>query len=157
MNDIHSLDIASSISATVKEVFDTMLSMTVDIYLENPPPLPEGLRIVGSVGFAGQVTGNMPLQMNDTFAHLLTANMLGMKVEEIESAEEVEDVIGELSNMIGGDLKSRFCDLDLPCELSVPSITVGRDFRIEQVGILRCETIGIGYQDHIAQIQVYIK
>ena len=157
MNDMQTLDITSSVSATVKEVFDTMLSMDVDIYLENPPELPDGLQFVGSVGFAGDVTGSINLQMNDTFAHLLTANMLGMEVDEIESAEEVEDVIGELSNMIGGDLKSRFCDLDLPCELSVPSITVGRDFRIEQVGVLRCETIGIGYQEHIAQIQVYIK
>ena len=157
MNTIQSLDITSSVSATVKQVFDTMLSMDVDTYLENPPGLPEGLRFVGSVGFAGEIAGNINLQMNDAFAHLLTANMLGMRVDEIESAEEVEDVIGELSNMIGGDLKSRFCDLGLPCELSVPSITVGRDFRIEQVGALRCETIGIGYQEHIAQVQVYIK
>jgi len=157
MNDIKALDITTCVSNTVQKVFDTMLSLEVEIFAENPPPVPEGLRYVGSVGFAGEVTGSVNLQLDDAFAYLLTASMLGMETDEIEGPEEVEDVIGELSNMIGGDLKSRFCDLDLPCELSVPSITSGRDFRIEPVGSLQRETIGFGYQEHIAQVQVYIK
>lgn len=157
MSAITDLDISTCVSNTIRQVFATMLSMEVEIFLESPPPLPSGLRYVGSVAFAGDITGNINLQVNDTFAHLLTADMLGIEPEEIEGSEEVEDVIGELSNMIGGDLKSRFCDIDLPCELSIPSITSGKDFRIEQVGSFRRELIGFGYQEHIAQVAVYIK
>jgi len=157
MDAIQDLDISTCVANTVRQVFATMLSMEVEIFSESPPPIPSGLRYVGSVAFAGDVSGSINLQMNDAFAHLVTADMLGIEPGEIEGSEEVEDVIGELSNMIGGDLKSRFCDIDLPCELSIPSITSGRDFRIEQVGSLRRELVGFGYQEHIAQVDVYIK
>jgi CheY-specific phosphatase CheX len=157
MNDLQTLDIAACVSNTVVQVFDTMLSMAVEIFPGNPPPLPDGFRFVGSVAFAGDVTGSVSLQMSDAFARLLTANMLGMETEEIEGTEEIEDVIGELSNMIGGDVKSRFCDRGLPCELSVPSITSGSNFRIEQVGTMHRELIGIGYQEYIAHVLVCLK
>jgi chemotaxis protein CheX len=157
MNDMTTIDIQTYVSNTVRQVFDTMLAMDIQIFAKNPPSLPDGFRFVGTVAFTGEVSGCVNLQINDVFARLLTANLLGITADDIEGSEEVEDVIGELSNMIGGDLKSRFCDLDLPCELSVPTIASGEDFKIEPVGLLRRESIGIGYQEHIAQVQVFLK
>jgi len=66
-------------------------------------------------------------------------------------------VIGELSNMIGGDLKSRLCDAGLPCQLSIPSITSGSDFKIESRGWVRSERFVCANQGQSAIVEIFIK
>ena len=114
-------------------------------------------RVVGAVSLAGGVSGTVNIHVDDTFACLITANMLGMELGEIESDEEIHDVIGELSNMIGGDLKSRLCDAGFTCELSIPSITSGKDFCIESKGWAVKEMVYFQHQEHIALIEAFIK
>jgi chemotaxis protein CheX len=157
MSSINSLDIKSLITNVVSEVFDTMLSMEVESIDGKPPEPDNGNLIVGSVGFAGAVLGNLNLHVAEEFACRMTAAMLGMETDEIESDEEVHDVIGELCNMICGDLKSRLCDAGLPCELSIPSITSGKEFKIESRGWERNEQYGFRNQNHTALVAVYMK
>jgi chemotaxis protein CheX len=80
-----------------------------------------------------------------------------MASDEIDSDEEVYDVIGELSNMIGGDLKSRLCDAGFTCELSIPSITSGKDFSIASKGWAINEVVCFQYQEHFALIEAFLK
>ena len=145
------------ISNVVGNVFDTMLSMEVESIEGQPAETKNGNHIVGSVGFAGAVLGNLNLHVDEEFACLMTAAMLGMEVDEIEGDEEVHDVIGELCNMICGDLKSRLCDAGLTCELSIPSITTGKEFKIESRGWERSEQYRFRSHDHTAMVAVYMK
>ena len=59
--------------------------------------------------------------------------------------------------MISGDLKSRLCDSGLVCELSTPSITTGKDFKIESHGWDCSERFGFSSNQHLACVEVYIK
>jgi hypothetical protein len=59
--------------------------------------------------------------------------------------------------MIGGDLKSRFNDAGFPCELSIPSITSGNDFKIEAMGWTKHERFAFRHQEHTALVQVFIR
>jgi len=145
------------ISNVVANVFDTMLSMEVESIEYQPAKINHGNRVVGSVSFAGAVLGNLNLHVDEEFACLMTAAMLGMEIDEVEGDEEVHDVIGELCNMICGDLKSKLCDAGLTCELSIPSITSGNGFKIESRGWERSEHYGFRSQDHSALVAVYIK
>jgi CheY-specific phosphatase CheX len=153
--ELATFDLPIFLRGATREVFDTMLSM--ELNEQDTLSLADGSRIVGSVSLAGSVSGTVNIHVSDTFAAQITANMLGMEVDEIESDEEVHDVIGELSNMIGGDLKSRLCDAGFICELSIPSITSGRDFNIESKGWAVKESVCFQYQDHIALIEAFIK
>lgn len=157
MNEIDSLDLKGFVTNAINEVFDTMLSMDVEIFAPDSKLIVDGKRIVGSVAFAGEVMGSIAIQVSDDFARLMTAAMLGMELEEIEGEEEVHDVIGEMSNMIGGDLKSRFCDAGFPCNLSIPSITSGTDFKIESVDGERHECFAFKHEQHTALVEVIIK
>jgi chemotaxis protein CheX len=134
-----------------------MLSMEVKSVEGKTLENGNGKHIVGSVGFAGAVLGNLNLHVDQEFACEMTAAMLGMEVDEIEGDEEVHDVIGELCNMICGDLKSRLCDAGLPCDLSIPSITTGKAFTIESRGWERSEQFGFQSQNHTALVAVYMK
>jgi len=145
------------ISNVVANVFDTMLSMEVESIEGQPAETNHGNHIVGSVSFAGAVLGNLNLHVDEEFACLMTAAMLGMEIDEIEGDEEVHDVIGELCNMICGDLKSKLCDAGLTCELSIPSITSGKSFKIESRGWERSEHYGFRSHDHTALVAVYMK
>ncbi len=157
MNEINTLDIKTYVGNALKDVFATMFSMDVVLVDGELQTVEEGDRIMGSVSFAGDVMGNVNIHVNDNFARLMTANMLDMEVDEIESEEEVHDVIGELCNMIGGDLKSRLCDAGMPCKLSIPSIASGNSFEVESKNWARKERLGLQHQEQTALVEVYIK
>jgi CheY-specific phosphatase CheX len=126
------LDLKGMVCSGMKKVFSTMLSMEL-VEAEGPGgDLGKGSpKVVSSVSFAGKAMGCVNVHVGADFAKSIAAAMLGMDQGEIEGDEEVQDVMGEIGNMIGGYLKSRFCDSGLPCELSIPSVTSGTDFKVE--------------------------
>ncbi len=124
-------DVCDLLSRGVREVFNTMLALEAE---PEPPhdwsasgePL-----VAGSVGFIGDVKGVVYIQAAAPFARILANRMLGLAEAELEGDEMVNDVVGELSNMIVGSVKSRLCDLGAPCVLTIPSIVRGHNFEIE--------------------------
>ncbi len=157
MSDINDLDLKDFVTKTMTDVFETMLSMNIEQIDGGAERIDGGSQIIGSVGFAGKVMGNVNILVTNDFARLMTAEMLGMETEEIESEEDVFDVIGELCNMVGGDIKSRLCDNGFTCELSIPSVTSGNDLKIESMDWDRCECFGFKCRKNTALVQVYMK
>ena len=157
MTSINSLDLKKFIINAVRDVFDTMLSMEVETVEEPSLENFNGGRIVGSIGFAGLVMGNLNLHVDEVFARQMTAAMLDLETDDIEGNEEINDVIGELCNMICGGLKSRLCDEGLACELSIPSITSGKEFTIESQGWARSERYGFRNHQHTALVEIFMK
>lgn len=154
---INSVDVPNNVVNTVIDVFYTMLSMEVESIREIPADFVEEKRTVGSVSFAGDVHGIFIIQVNDSFARTMAAAMLGIEDQEIESEEEVFDVIRELSNIIGGNLKSGFVDAGLSCILSTPSITNGNDFRVESLNIIQTQRFLFNYQGNTIIVDAGIK
>lgn len=157
MGDIVKLDLKSIAVNSTKQVFSTMLSMPIDVVGTSDGSGPVGSRVVGSVSFAGDVLGNIYIDVSQDFAKKMAAAMLGMEPDEIEDDEEINDVIGEVSNMIGGDMKSKLCDAGFPCQLSIPNITRGLNFQIDSVGWVRHERIGFNREGNLAMVDIYIK
>ncbi|MGD9976182.1 MAG: chemotaxis protein CheX, partial [Desulfatirhabdiaceae bacterium] len=157
METIFTLDIKTSVTKSVLDVFSTMLSIEID-----PIPDSDGValttsRIVGSVNFAGQVSGIININLSKEFAVLMTTSMLGMSEDELEGDEEIRDVICEVSNIIGGNLKSFFNDAGFYCVLSTPSITKGDDFTIKALNTERYESLSFRYQEHALTVEIGIK
>ena len=157
MSDIDRLDIKAFVANTLTDLFATMLCLEVATLDEEPPNMGQGSQIVGSVNFAGDAMGNVAIYVTDGFARIIAAAMLDMDVDDIESDDEVHDVIGELCNMVGGDLKSRLCDYGYPCVLSIPTITVGNDFKVESKGWQKKERFGFMHREHTGLVEVHLK
>jgi len=147
MNNISNLDLKGFMLKVIKDVFETMVSMDLEFSDPNPANKIYGNRIVGSVGLAGDVQGNVRIHVTEEFARVITAAMLGMELDEIEGEEEVHDVIGELSNMISGGIKSRICDAGVNCNLSAPTITSGSDYEIISQDCQICEQLFFSNED----------
>ena len=157
MSDINKLDLKGFALNATQEVFRTMLSMDLRIADTDASVELAGNKLVGSVAFAGDVMGNICIHVPKEFARSMAAAMLGMEADEIEEDEEINDVIGEVSNMVGGDLKSRLCDAGFPCKLSIPSVTIGSDLKIESKGWMRHEKLAFQQQNQMSLVEVFIK
>jgi flagellar motor switch protein FliN len=154
---INSVDISTTVINSVIDVFYTMLSMEIESIQEVPADFREEKRTVGTVSFAGDVHGLFNIQVNDNFARAMAAAMLGCEEEEIGDEEEVFDVIRELSNIIGGNLKSSFVDVGLSCVLSTPAITNGLDFRVEALNIIKVQRFLFHVGGHTIIVDAGIK
>ena len=80
MSCIESLDLELFVTTAVEDVFDTMLSMDVSKISPDEVETNGYPQIVGTVSVAGSIMGNVNVHLNNKFAKLITAAMLGMTV-----------------------------------------------------------------------------
>lgn len=126
-------DVDTLVTSAVREVFDTMLNLRLETVEFNENALSGGTHIASAVGFIGRLTGVVYIYSDEAFAKHITGALLGLSQSEIESDEMVNDAMGEISNMVVGQIKSRLSDRGLPCTLTIPSIVRGSNFTIEAI------------------------
>jgi chemotaxis protein CheX len=127
-------DLDDLVKSAVSEVFDTMLNMKIEV--EGPEAMKANgdPHVAGAVGFTGNgVSGVVYIYSSVALARRITSGMLGLAGGEIAGDEMINDTVGELTNMVVGQLKSRLCDRGVTCTLTVPSIVRGTNFTIEAV------------------------
>ena len=157
MVDIKKFDIATSVTDSLIEVFDMMLSMELELSDDQSQEISKKERIVGSVGLAGRVEGCINIEVGKEFSLRMAAAMLDMKIDEINAEDDVKDVIREMCNIVGGNLKSAFCDSGLVCDLSPPAFTTGDDFKIESLNTVRHERYVFSFEEYIVVVEVGIR
>jgi CheY-specific phosphatase CheX len=152
---IAAADIQEYVVHHMEAVFETMLSLKAIPGEANPL---EGERVTGSVGMAGdKVTGRVYLHLPAAFATQATAAMLGLAPEDITGHDEVNDVTGEVTNMLAGGLKSWFCDRGAKCALTTPAVIRGTSFAVSTKPGIEHILIGFGCNQYRGQIEVHVK
>ncbi len=150
-------DVREFMTRHLADVFDTMLSMKAVLVPRAAVPV-FGERVSGSVGFAGEtVTGAVYLHLSTPFANQVTAAMLSMKPEEITGEHEVNDVVGEATNMLTGGLKSWLCDTGADCAVSTPAIIRGTAFNVEPMPDVHRELLVFDCGDDRLVVEIHIK
>jgi chemotaxis protein CheX len=139
------------------EVFSTMLSLPAAVHA-NAVPSSLSERVTSSVSFVGEtVTGTVFLHVSAPFADRITGAMLGLPPGETPAAPDVNDVMGEVANMLAGGLKSWLCDQGAACALSTPAIIRGCSFQIlPSEGVSRLQ-FGFTSETHEGVVEVHIK
>lgn len=112
-------------------VFDTMLKLTLEEAPLNRWHLDGPDMIISSVGITGSVKGSVCLHLTLETARQLTAGFLGITRSADLKSEDIYDAIGELNNMVTGNLKSNFYELDLPCDVALPTLILGQKLNVE--------------------------
>jgi chemotaxis protein CheX len=127
----------------LQQVFQNMMSMDMKPDAGAPTSLPAEAtgQIMGSVGFIGDPTGVIYLIAGLRFARLVTGRMLGIPESETIDDSMVNDAIGELSNMVVGQVKSRLCDAGWACTLTIPTVVRGQQLSIESSAHFSSKTI----------------
>jgi chemotaxis protein CheX len=103
-----------------ESVWDSILSLKVTRSEDNFCPIGKEDTLAGCVHIVGAWEGAIALQCPKPLARKAAAIMFSVK-EENTTMEMIQDAIGELTNMIGGNIKSL---LPSPCYLSLPTVAV---------------------------------
>lgn len=108
------------------DIWSVMLDMTLEA---SPTPAIHALgdgALVGCVQITGAWEGAVTVDLPAALARRACAAMLD--VDERECAvDDVQDTVGELVNMTGGNVKAL---LPGASQLSLPSVTMGHDFHV---------------------------
>ena len=130
--ETHQIDVAH----IVENVFHTMLNLEVRQSDANRDAAPNSL--TAAVHFAGEWRGAVLLQCGWPEA-LAFSNCLMLGGQESNVDEDVRDTLGELANMVGGNLKSV---LPPGVALSIPSVVAGTDYALHICGGNTFKTVG---------------
>jgi CheY-specific phosphatase CheX len=150
-------DIEQLIGSCVTDVFGTMLSMDVHpASPSDPADPPSEAHVASAVGFSGVITGVVYIYTSSSFARRCAGSMLGLTDAEIDGDEMVNDVMGEIANMVVGNLKSGLCDRGLTCVLTIPSIVRGK-FSIEPISSSERKVFHFTCESRPLLVEVMIK
>ena len=100
-------------------VWNDLLGMGVHRLAEAEAQNGGGKTLTGSVRIKGAWQGEVLLQCSAELARRAAVVMFRVELEKV-SPEQAQDVVGELTNMTGGNLKAL---LPPPCHLSLPTVT----------------------------------
>jgi len=111
------------------EVFHSMLQLDIYPYLEPSNPTPHPI-VISSVCFSGSWQGTALLECSLDLAILFTERLMaGCKPTSFD--DDVRDSMGELANMLGGNIKAFLPDR---VELSIPSVIEGHNNAVRLIG-----------------------
>ncbi|TGU71147.1 chemotaxis protein CheX [Geomonas terrae] len=124
--------VRKTIADITRGVFSTMVMLDV----VDEPPLDEPVlnfheTVTSMVGLAGSHTGILAIHCPKRLALQVTSNMLGMDITEVD--DDVNDAMGEIANMVGGDVKHIFSPGGADINLSIPTVIYGSDYAMESV------------------------
>jgi len=111
------------------DVFRTMMSLKAvpgEVSVERAQV--RSAEVIGSIGVAGFLSGSISLFLPRKLVDRAVAAMLMMEPEEI-SKDDVIDAVGELVNMVGGNIKTELFQQAPLFDISVPSVYVGQDLQ----------------------------
>jgi chemotaxis protein CheX len=112
----------------VESVFMTMMSL--DVSPSDASWSPTGDRLTSFVHLTGDWNGAVLLDCNPRQACQFAGRILSMDPPDIVD-DDVRDVLGELANMIGGNMK---CCMPAGVQLSMPTVMEGRDYDMRICG-----------------------
>ena len=126
------------IVAIAQDVWSSFLGMDLEADpLGAGAEMPAGRTVTGCVHVTGEWRGSIFLECGADLAQAAAEAMFAAEPGTL-SHDEVSDALGELTNMIGGNIKSL---LPAPSALSVPSVAEGESYTVRVPGAVRVEHV----------------
>ena len=145
---------AEVIAACTTEVVSTMLGMEA----APQPPAPEGSiptpndSVIALVGIAGDWSGTGTLSCSADLACKLSGGLLSTEFTAID--DEVLDAVGEIANMVIGNIKNRLEGVAGPLALSIPTVIYGRNFVTRSMS--KRQSVLVPFAIDLAMLQVHL-
>ncbi|WP_238016287.1 chemotaxis protein CheX [Dactylosporangium sp. AC04546] len=111
---------AEDLSVIAEQVWSSYLDLDGASPLIPMPTEKHVADVTASVSVTGAWRGHVLVSCSDAAARNVAAALLGIPFDDV-AEEDVADALGELANIIGGNVKSL---LPEPCALSLPHVHV---------------------------------
>ncbi len=114
---------------SASEVFETMVFMALEEAGEEVQSIDEDVVLLGTITFKGAIEGVLGICCGFECARTIAANMLGTDPDEDLKADDIDDAIGEVANMVMGAVKARIQNETGTVDVSIPSVVRGRELQ----------------------------
>lgn len=116
--------ITNCVSDSVSSIFNTIFGATPD-YVGDDDNKNVGDGVVGIISFVGDSSWILMLALPKTSAETLAEKFCGFKVEY--DSPDMGDVIGELANVMAGDIVARMGTEGVKVAMSLPTVLRGNN------------------------------
>jgi len=129
-------NVRNEIITGTRDVFSTMLmvDLACDHILEDASCDIQS-NLTSMIGLGGGLRGLLAIHCPASVAKNITGTFLGMDVDELN--DDVKDAIGEIANMVAGNLKVSYARIDTNIELAIPTSIVGESFHVSGIADAR--------------------
>jgi chemotaxis protein CheX len=141
---------SGSVITVVQEIWSSMLGMDAVDAGRQDPSFEQQKALLGFVNFGGAWQGAVFLHCSRELARKVAAGMFGAEPTSLTN-EEISDAIGELVNIIGGNLKHL---LPPPCHLSVPLVLENKRSRDTAVLGRLVTNVDFVYENETFRVEV---
>ncbi len=135
-------NVVDDIISSTNEVFSTMIPMDIksngSFYQKEEMISTD---VISLVTFTGEHSGIVAIFCTKSIALNITSNMLGIEATSID--QDVKDAIGEVANMIAGNIKNKTCETYGAMHLSVPIVIAGDDLSISSATDNKGEKVNV--------------
>ena len=121
---IDELCLNDTLLVSSQEVFNSMISENIE-FCENEQGI-KGDSFLGSITFKGNLEGCLAICCSVPCAKTIALKMLAMEPSEKLSEEEICDALGEVTNMVMGNVKSRLQNTISNMAVSIPTVVTGQ-------------------------------
>ncbi len=135
-------NIVDDIISSTNDVFTTMIPM--EMKPDGPFYQKEEMistDVISLVTFTGEHSGIVAIFCTREIALNITSNMLGTEATSID--QDAKDAMGEVANMIAGNIKNKTCEIYGAMHLSVPIVIAGEDLSISSATENKGEKVGV--------------
>ncbi|QJR35956.1 chemotaxis protein CheX [Gemmatimonas groenlandica] len=147
-HDAAPVGLHDAVESSIVDLFDTMLGLPIRPSSVLPFSASETSSYTGVVAFDGAWSGMITVQMTPSIARACALTLMNVRGEDL-TYDDIVVVVGEIANMIGGNLKSV---LVAPATLSLPWVVDGKEFRIgmpDRQELALCAFECVGSQVHV--------
>jgi len=123
------IECQTEISQFVTDIWSTFLNKKVSTTDKPFEPKGKDNTLAGCVQITGKWQGTVTLYAPREIGKKVAATIYGLKETEVDN-QQVQDVIGEITNILAGNIKSLF---PAPCSLSLPSVAI-TDYKLHHPG-----------------------
>lgn len=109
--------------------------------------------LLTSIHIAGDWTGSVVVSLSSGAARQASAAMLGMSVDEVSESDRRE-VASELTNIIGGNLKSLLPGTSF---LSLPTTISGHDFEMHVRNAVQIDDVVMSCEAGLLRLRLYAR
>ncbi|HNR63795.1 MAG TPA: chemotaxis protein CheX [Thermotogota bacterium] len=146
--------IINSILKSTVRVFTEAVNMKIEF--EKPQiakELAKGYDLVTLVGFNGSLSGNLVYAFDMQVALNIVGKMMGMPYNQLDDL--AMSAIGELANMISGNIATNMEQIGKPIDITPPSVILGKEIHVNVDGVIL--KIITKYEDKTFEVDMVLR
>jgi CheY-specific phosphatase CheX len=131
--------VVEAVRQAVQEIFGSICGAE-PVLVPGESPVDPGSCVVGIISYTGGTTWSFALIIPEETAEPLAAKFAGFDIPFASS--DMGDVVGELANVIAGDITARLEARGVAAQLSLPTVTRGSDLELLLPSGAACMNLG---------------